>query len=280
MTASSIAQYLDQKRVVRPVDWANVKRDVQPQPAPAAPAKARSPAFAALEARAAEPPPGFKRRNSVLGGATPEPAPEREQDYGPDNGEAFVERRGFGGLRPRQPPPPPIDIEAKLSEAYHRGVQEGLDAARNEAATQRAMERAELQKRAMVERIDFQMNEYAKLGEAIAQGFADIEQRIAEAVARILQPFLANTVAQQAVADLAKKIAKLTTTGHPPLLKIRGPEPLLGLLKDRLAPFAVEIEFIPAGGIEVFVEAQYTSIKTEIAPWLDRLIALQGSSEP
>ena len=51
---------------------------------------------------------------------------------------------------PAPPPPPAPDIEAQLTEAYHRGVQEGLDAGKSEAATARALERAELQKRARV----------------------------------------------------------------------------------------------------------------------------------
>ena len=67
--------------------------------------------------------------------------------------------------------------------------QEGLDAARDEAATQRALERAEWQKRAVIERLDFQINEYAKLARVDHGGLAEVERRIAAVVARILAAF-------------------------------------------------------------------------------------------
>ena len=68
-------------------------------------------------------------------------------------------------------PEPDVDWEERLAEAYHRGVQEGLDAGKAEAATARALERAEWQKRAVVEKLDFQMNEFARLSETLTARF-------------------------------------------------------------------------------------------------------------
>ena len=153
-------------------------------------------------------------------------------------------------------------------------MQEGLDAARNEAATARALERAELQKRAVVERLDFQMNEYGKLAEAIASGLSEVERRTADVVARILKPFLAEAVARQAVDELAANVARLAGAGQPTLMKIKGPERLLALLKQRLATLAIEVEFTMEAGVEVTVEAHQTTISTEIAPWAGLIASL------
>jgi hypothetical protein len=254
MTTSSIAQYLEQKRVVRPIDWSAARREgakSRAADAPESPARASS---------------GSGRisvgQNSEADGSSS----FSEDRADPRVNDTLSGRRGLGVFRPREAPPPP-DIDAQLAEAYHRGIQEGLDAARNEAATQRALERAELQKRAVIERLDFQMNEYAKLADVIAQGLAEVERRIAAVTARLLQPYLAEALSRQVIDDLSARIAKLTTSGHPALMKISGPETLLTKLKGQLEPLAIEVEYHTSGGVEVTVEAQHTSIRTELAPW-------------
>ena len=270
MTSSSLAQYLDQKRVVRPIDWSNARPAAQAQPA------ARPRAVLPV----AEPAPrdgGVFRRMNLAGAGEPAGYGSALDDSGDgDAGETLGGRRGAAMFRAREaaPPPPPIDLEQQLTEAYHRGVQEGLDAARNEAATQRAMERAELQKRAVVERLDFQMNEFAKLGETIAQGLSEVERRVAAAAARILQPFLSEVVTRKAIEDLAAKVGKLTTANPSPLLKISGPEALLAKLKIRLEPLAVQVNYVANSAVEITVEAQQTTIQSQLESWSEFLAKL------
>ena len=267
MTASSIAQYLEQRRTVRPVERAAAHKDpwaaLTNRAAAADPEESESAGFRPLSFKSAE-------------GASSRAAPSAGE-YGAS--ESFPTRTSSALFRPREVPAPQPDIEEKLAEAYHRGVQEGLDAARGEAATARAMERAELQKRAVVERLDFQMNEYAKLAETIAQGLVEIERRIGDSVARILHPFLLVSVTSRAVEDLAANIAKLSSSGHPPLLKISGPEPLLKVLQGRSAALAVEIEFTPDAQVEVKVEASHTTIATELGPWIELIHSLSEDAD-
>ena len=171
---------------------------------------------------------------------------------------------------PRQPPPPPepeFDFEEKLSEAYHRGVQEGLDAGKAEASTARALERADLQKRAVIEKLDFQMNEYGRLSEALKDGFADLERRVAEATARVLQPLLEQAVSRQIVEELAENVARLTRAGNLGLLKVRGPERLLSSLKSKIETLAVDVEYVEEEGVEITVSAQSTEIRSELGAW-------------
>lgn len=175
----------------------------------------------------------------------------------------------------RQPPPPPpepeFNLEEKLSEAYHRGVQEGLDAGKAEAATARALERADLQKRAVIEKLDFQMNEFGRLSETLKDGFADLERRIAQATARVLQPLLEQAVSRQIVEELAENVARLTRAGNLGLLKVRGPERLLSALKSKIEALAVDVEYVEEDGVEITVSAQSTEIRSELGAW-SRLI--------
>ena len=261
MKATPIAQYLEQKSRRGTIEWPTQTRE-------AVGANTR-PAVAAYASQAATA--AVFRRSSALSVA--EPAAMMEPEAQETSMEPPPSRKGAALFRPREAPPP-IDIEAKMAEAYHRGVQEGLDAARAEAATARAMERAELQKRAVVERLDFQMNEYAKVADLIANGLAEIERRTSDAVARILRPFLKDAVANQAVAELAEQIGKLRVAGRPSLMRIRGPERLLQALRARLTSLAVEVEYVEEDGVEVTVEADHTTISSEIAAWTDLIESL------
>ena len=149
---------------------------------------------------------------------------------------AFAPRREPPPLRyPAPAPEPQVDWEERLAESYHRGVQEGLDAGKAEAATARALERAEWQKRAVVEKLDFQMNEFARLSETLTQTFAELERRIAEAAARALKPLVQDRVAKEIVDELVENVARLTRGGGLELIKVRGPAKLLSALKEKIA---------------------------------------------
>jgi len=262
MKATPIAQYLDRKDRVGAIEWPSSRREPSPfkprpklaapdEPTPNAPVFRRSGLLAAVATRTDDP----------------------EASASPPSGEAAPPRRDSVFFRPREAAPV-IDIEARLAEAYHRGVQEGLDTAKAEAATARALERAEMQKRAVVERLDFQMNEYAALSETIANGLIEIEGRIADVVARILQPFVTEAVCSQIVDELAENVASLRRAGRPELLKITGPERLLSALKRRLEPLAADVEFVEREGVEVSVEAGPTTIRSELAPWADLIASI------
>ena len=210
--------------------------------------------------------PDFRRSGLVA--ALARRSPENPALVRPLDPAAFAPRRGPA---PHRPPAPPleadVDWEARLTEAYHRGVQEGLDAGKAEAATARAMERAEMQKRAVVERLDFQMNEFARLAEALTAGFAELERRVAQAAARALKPLVQERVVQQLVDELADNVARLTRAGGAGLLKVRGPQRLLAALKDKIAALAVAVEYVEEEGVEITVNAQSTEIRSELQAW-------------
>jgi hypothetical protein len=210
--------------------------------------------------------PDFRRSGLVA--ALARRSPETPPWVRPLDPAAFAPRRDAAAPRPPAPPPEPdIDWEARLTEAYHRGVQEGLDAGKSEAATARALERAELQKRAVVEKLDFQMNEFARLSEALTAGFAELERRVAQAAARALKPLVQERVVQQLVEELAENVARITRAGGVGLLKVRGPQRLLTALKDKIGALAVDVEYVEVEGVEIVVNAQATEIRSELQAW-------------
>ncbi|MGD1017502.1 MAG: hypothetical protein ABR863_13870 [Roseiarcus sp.] len=175
--------------------------------------------------------------------------------------------------RSRETAPGP-DVEARVAEAYDRGLREGAAAARAEDAESQAREQASRQQRELAERLDFQMNEYNRLADAIAAGLDEIEQRIAAAVARILAPLLASELSKQVVDELCVHVAQLCAGGSPGLIRIRGPERLLAALRDRVASLAVDVEFVAEDGVEATIEAQHTMISSQLQPWADLIDSL------
>jgi hypothetical protein len=191
------------------------------------------------------------------------------------------ERAGPRGLpralapRPRETAATPaVDLDAAVAEAFERGLREGEAAARVEAAETRAQEQAEQRLQEQRERLEFKLNEYAKLAETIETGLAEIEQRIAGSVANILAPFLNEEIAKQVVDELCAHIARLRAGGSPGLMKICGPERLLAALRRRLSGVAVELEFVAEEGVEATIEAQRTVIRSTMQPWADLIASL------
>lgn len=168
----------------------------------------------------------------------------------------------------REAPPAP-DIEERLAEAYERGLRDGAAAARAEDAETVLREQASRQEKEIADRLDFQVNEYGRLAETITTGLAEIEDRIAASVTRILAPLLTSEVTKKIVDDLCVDIERLCSGGAPGLITIRGPESLLGVLRERVANLPVEVEFVAEDAVEATVEAQHTIIRSQLRPWAD-----------
>jgi hypothetical protein len=177
---------------------------------------------------------------------------------------------------PSQPceAPPDPEVEARVAEAYERGRREGAAAGRAEEAEAQSRLQARQREQALMERLDFQLNEYAGLADVIATGLAEIEQQIAATVSRILAPFITSELTKQVVDQLCANIARIRAGGSPGLIKIRGPEQLLKKLRERVSSLPVDVEFIADDSVEATIEAQHTMIRSELQPWADLIASL------
>jgi hypothetical protein len=166
------------------------------------------------------------------------------------------------------------EIEARIAESYERGRRDGAAAARAEEAETLEREIAGERERAMVAQLDFQLNEYTQVGEDIAAGLQEIEQRVAGVVARLIEPLVARATADRILEALCDNLARLRVGGSRGLIKIRGPERVLAALRERVAYLAVDVEFVADHGVEVSIEADETTIRSQLRPWADLIASL------
>jgi len=164
--------------------------------------------------------------------------------------------------------PPGPSIEARITEAYARGLQEGRIDAHAEHARREAVREADYESRRQKERQEFLDGEYARLADAIGSKLDDIEEHITGVLANILKPFLAEWQSKMVAEALNKDVEKLFAAGAPTLLRIHGPEKILSAMRERLSGRPVEVEYSPNEGIEVVVETEDTRIETQLSSWL------------
>ena len=168
------------------------------------------------------------------------------------------------------------EMALRLAEAHARGREEGLVEGRAEAEEQHAVERAAARERAVMARLEFQLNEYAQLEAAIRSGFTRVEENIGAATTRILAPFLVKQVVKYVADELCKNIGRLCAGGSPRLITIRGPERVLSLLRERIADLPVQVDYVESDSVETVVEANVTQIVTELQPWAELLASLDA----
>jgi hypothetical protein len=168
----------------------------------------------------------------------------------------------------------PADIDARIEEAFERGRQEGLAAARGECEATLAVERGQWDERETAERLAWQANEYAGFADKVELAMAAIEDELAKSVARILKPFLIEERVKQVTQALSENLSKILSNDAPAALKITGPEALLSVLRDRLAAHSVVVEYLAGDSVDVTVEAHQTIIKSQLQAWIDHIEAI------
>jgi hypothetical protein len=170
----------------------------------------------------------------------------------------------------------PEDMSVKLAEAYARGREEGLAEGQVEASDRHAAELAAARALAQTQQQEFRLNEYAELEGAIRSGIREIEDNVGRAVTRILAPFLSQQVVKRAVDELAKATVRICAGNSPGLIKIRGPERVLALLRPRIVDLPIEVEYVEDDGVETVVEANATRIVAELRPWAELLATFEA----
>lgn len=171
---------------------------------------------------------------------------------------------------------PAASFEARIEEAYARGARDGAQAARVEGAQALEADLAAQREKVVVERLDFHLNEYAQLANVVGAGLVEIEERLCAAVTRILAPFVESRVTRQIIDELGDSLRTLRASGAPTLMRIRGPERLLHLLRERVGDLAAEVEYVAEDRIEIVVEARDTRIESQLGAWSALIASLDS----
>jgi len=162
------------------------------------------------------------------------------------------------------------DMTAKLAESHARGVEEGKAAAQAKFASELDEHRARSEQRIVDARHAWAASEGAIIGERLVAGLAEVEQRLAETMARILQPFLSGQVRKQAINDLAATLIPMLAKEKGVRLEISGPQDLLDALRGALAGKA-EAVYTTNDAPDVRVVMDQTLIETQLAAWMARI---------
>ena len=182
----------------------------------------------------------------------------------------------------RQSPPTaelikPEDMSAKLAEAYARGREEGLAEGRVEASDRHAAELAAAREQAETQRQEFHLNEYAELEGAIPVRAYGRSRTTSEPPSpAFLRRFFRKRSSSVRWTSWPRRLPGCARAAPPGLIKIRGPERVLALLRERIVDLPIEVEYVEDEGVETVVEANATQIVAELRPWAELLASFEA----
>jgi hypothetical protein len=179
-------------------------------------------------------------------------------------------------LKPLDAEPPAEDPAKLLAAAEERGRGAGFAAAEAAYERQRAEDLARFEERLVAARREWSETEADRLAGRFAAAFGELEATVIGSVARILVPFVAAAVRQQALDDLSETVSGLLAEDSHRFLRISGPEDLLAALRGRLSAHVASIEYLAGEGPDVRAVCDDTTLETQIRAWVDRLAAAAG----
>lgn len=175
-------------------------------------------------------------------------------------------------------PPPQNDAalaadlawEERVEDAYARGVEHGKAAADAEIATLLAEQSAVSEQSLAAARKSWCEEEGPRLAEQIRSAIADMENRIAQSVERVLKPFLAQAVRNEAIGQLRAIVQELIGTNPGMTLEVSGPEDLLAAVRTSLPPSVAAVSYVANDASDVQIKAGASIVETRIAAWLEQ----------
>ena len=159
----------------------------------------------------------------------------------------------------------------RADDAYERGIMAGKAAVLAEIETRLEAERVYYAQQLELERFTWANREAEKLAGQVAEGLAALKTEIVDVTARILKPFLAESVHRRAVDDLLEALEILIGKNQGITLEIFGPEDLLQLIREKLSDRNVAALFSPAEGVDIRVVAGQTILETSLEAWMAQL---------
>ncbi len=171
---------------------------------------------------------------------------------------------------------PVKDMATQLAEAHARGADEARMTADAELEHKLAEALARADEQHAAERARWTCEEAGALAAHLTSAVEALEARIAEAVGRVLTPFVTDELRSSSVEALAESIGTLLSGASRPTLRVSGPEDLLSALRERLGAMADTVEWQPNGQVDVTVSADDSVIETEIQGWIERIAGAKG----
>ncbi|MBE7198864.1 MAG: hypothetical protein INR70_13825 [Parafilimonas terrae] len=185
---------------------------------------------------------------------------------------------GFAALTPKrldaEPAPPPPDLDALAAAARAEGLREGAAAVREAVEAAVAAEREAAAAALAEARQHWVEAESTILASAIAEKARELEERLAQSLARVLRPFLTEALRQEAIRDLQATLASLLADDQAGTLAVSGPADLVAALTQRLTLPPDRITVTAGGGPDLRIRLNGTLVETRLGAWGERVAAL------
>jgi hypothetical protein len=167
--------------------------------------------------------------------------------------------------------PSTADVEARIQAAFARGCESGKTAAAAAHAAELERERASLDVRIASEREAWLASEGARIAGRMESALDTLGQQLADTVARILKPFLADAIHRKAISELAAALDVLLAAEPGIDVHISGPKSLLQAVKKGLGKRSSAVTLATAETCDVRISAGQTVIETRLRAWLASL---------
>ncbi len=167
------------------------------------------------------------------------------------------------------------DPQAQIDTARDEGYAAGVEAAAAEHAGQLARAHEQFAAELATARETWVRGEGDSLREQLTTALLAMEETFADAVGRVLQPFVVAALRQRMIDKLIDGVRTIAGSADKIVIQISGPADLLEILRQHLQAAPAAIEYVTLDSVDVRVVAQQTSIDTQLKAWID-LIATEG----
>jgi hypothetical protein len=165
------------------------------------------------------------------------------------------------------------DLEASLAAAREEGRTEGAEAAQTEAAAHLDQVRRDFQEELAAERQRWLQEEATALKEELASAVQQMKDGLAECVARILRPFITESLRRQMIDELVEHLGSIAASHDAVGIKISGSSDLIAVLQEQLSELPIAIDYEQNDSLDVRVIADETLIETRLQAWIDLISA-------
>lgn len=176
-------------------------------------------------------------------------------------------------------PAEPINIEVsalELAEAYERGRLAGRQEEQEVFADKFEQDRQRLDQRLQALRDEWNASQVEPMAQQLTAAMAAIEERLADHVAKILEPFVEKALQVKAVEEFCATIKDAVRGSAEALIAITGPRDLLDAIAAKLKPLPVPIEYVVSDACVVSARLGATIFETQLSRWLS---ALEGEQQ-
>jgi len=174
-------------------------------------------------------------------------------------------------LSPVLPIAEEVNWAERTEEAHARGFEEGRQAAEAEMETRLAECKAETEREIAAARAAWCAEAGPQLAAQFSTAVREMEDRVTDAIERILRPFLVSAVRRHAVNELRTTLEDLIGKNPGVALEISGPEDLLEAVRESLPESLKEVSYAANDAREIQVKAGTALIETRISNWLETI---------